>query len=70
MLPTCCCRSGRVCVWLWCSAAECLECLWFLQSGLGTHSLGLSLPDCTWPWTVCHLPAFAPSVTMLFMLSL
>lgn len=35
-----------------------------------THLLGLNPPDCTWPWTVCHFPAFTPSVTMLLTLSL
>lgn len=60
-----------------CAAMTCQFChiviemfaFFFLPRFL-THSLGLNPPDCMWPWTVCHLPAFTPSVTMLFTLSL
>lgn len=39
-------------------------------SQCSTHLLNRRPPACMWLWTVCHLPALLPPVTMLRMLSL
>lgn len=62
--------KNNICVVIMCLCCCTVSEMLFFLPRFWTHSLGLNPPDCMWPWTVCHLPAFTPSVTILFTLSL